>query len=116
MPEVQDAADAIDLAAPASVRRITFENVGFHYNGPSDDTVLQGINLTAEPGQMIAILGATGSGKSTLVNLIPRFYDAARGGYSSMGWTFASFRQDSLLAHIGIVPQETVLFLRHDSG
>ena len=53
----------------------------FHYNGATDDTVLEGVNLTAEPGQTVAILGATGAGKTTLVNLIPRFYDDPQGGF-----------------------------------
>jgi ABC-type multidrug transport system, ATPase and permease components len=72
VPEVQDAPDAISL--PADSRpQVIFENVGFHYNGSNDGSVLHGISLTAEPGQRVAILGATGSGKSTLINLIPRF-------------------------------------------
>jgi ATP-binding cassette subfamily B protein len=108
-PEVQDTADAIDLPA-ASQPQIVFENVGFNYNGSSDETVLQGINLTAEPGQMIAILGATGAGKSTLVNLVPRFYDVSQGRVLFNGVDIRLLRQDSLLAHVGIVPQETVLF------
>lgn len=108
-PEVQDTADAIDLAA-ASQPQVVFENVGFTYNGSSDETVLEGINLTAEPGQMIAILGATGAGKSTLVNLVPRFYDVSQGRVLINGVDIRQLRQDSLLAHVGIVPQETVLF------
>jgi len=109
IPEVQDAPDAITL--PADSRpRVVFENVGFHYNGSTDGSVLHGINLTAEPGQRVAILGATGSGKSTLINLIPRFYDATEGRILFDGLDIRQVRQDSLLAHIGIVPQETVLF------
>ena len=109
IPEVQDALDAIAL--PANSRpQVVFENVGFHYNGSTDGSVLHGINLTAEPGQRIAFLGATGSGKSTLINLIPRFYDATEGRILIDGVDIRQVRQDSLLAHIGIVPQETVLF------
>jgi ATP-binding cassette subfamily B multidrug efflux pump len=108
-PEIKDTVDAIDLPA-ASQPQIVFENVGFNYNGASDETVLQGINLTAEPGQMIAILGATGAGKSTLVNLVPRFYDVSQGRVLINGVDIRQLRQDSLLAHVGIVPQETVLF------
>jgi ATP-binding cassette subfamily B protein len=109
VPEVQDAPDAIAL--PADSRpQVIFENVGFHYNGSTDGSVLHGINLTAEPGQRVAILGATGSGKSTLINLIPRFYDATEGRILIDGVDIRQVRQDSLLAHIGIVPQETVLF------
>ena len=78
VPEVQDVPNA--PALPAGVRpRVVFENVGFHYNGTTKTTILEGIHLTAEPGQTVAILGATGAGKSTLVNLIPRFYDVTEG-------------------------------------
>jgi ATP-binding cassette, subfamily B, multidrug efflux pump len=109
VPEVQDAPDAISL--PADSRpQVIFENVGFHYNGSNDGSVLHGISLTAEPGQRVAILGATGSGKSTLINLIPRFYDVTEGRILIDGVDIRKVRQESLLAHIGIVPQETVLF------
>ena len=109
VPEVQDAPDAIAL--PATSRpQVVFENVGFHYNGSTDGSILHGITLTAEPGQRVAILGATGSGKSTLMNLIPRFYDPTEGRILIDGVDIRHIRQDSLLAHIGIVPQETILF------
>jgi len=109
VPEVQDAPGAPDL--PASTRpRVVFENVGFHYNGSTDTPVLEGINLTVEPGQTVAILGATGAGKSTLINLIPRFYDASEGRILIDGVDIRQVRQESLLAQVGIVPQETVLF------
>jgi ATP-binding cassette subfamily B protein len=72
--------------------------------------VLDHINLAAEPGKTIAILGATGSGKSSLVNLIPRFYDPSSGSVTIDGVDIRTVKQDSLLAHIGIVPQETILF------
>jgi len=109
VPEVQDAPDAIAL--PATGRpQVVFENVGFHYNGSTDGSILHGITLTAEPGQRVAILGATGSGKSTLMNLIPRFYDPTEGRILIDGVDIRHIRQDSLLAHIGIVPQETILF------
>ena len=109
LPEVQDAPGAPDL--PASIRpRIVFENVGFHYDSSADTTVLEGINLTVEPGQTVAILGSTGAGKSTLINLIARFYDATEGRILIDGLDIRGVRQDSLLAQVGIVPQETVLF------
>jgi ATP-binding cassette, subfamily B, multidrug efflux pump len=72
--------------------------------------VLENINLQAEPGQTIAILGATGAGKTSLVNLIPRFYDVTAGRVLINGMDVRELEQDSLLAHIGVVPQETVLF------
>ncbi len=109
VPEVQDAPDALPLpdAAPG---RVVFEHVAFHYNGNTAEDVLQEINLVAEPGQTVAILGATGAGKSTLVNLVPRFYDVSAGRVTLDGTDIREFRQDSLLAAIGIVPQETILF------
>jgi ATP-binding cassette, subfamily B, multidrug efflux pump len=109
IPEVQDDARAIALPA-ADQPRVAFENISFRYNDSTDGNVLQGISLTAEPGQMVAILGATGAGKSTLVNLIPRFYDVSQGRVLINGVDIRQIQQDSLLAHVGIVPQDTVLF------
>ncbi|MDD8027041.1 MAG: ABC transporter ATP-binding protein [Acidobacteriota bacterium] len=109
VPEVREAPDATILPAAGRLR-IAFEDVGFHYHGSTDESVLQGITLAAEPGQMIAILGATGAGKSTLVNLVPRFYDVSRGRVLFNGVDVRQITQDSILAQVGIVPQETVLF------
>ena len=89
---------------------VAFKNVTFHYNGSTDGTILEGIDLVAEPGKTVAILGATGAGKSSLVNLIPRFYDASSGSISIDGIDVRSLNEDSLLASVGIVPQETILF------
>ncbi|MGB8212363.1 MAG: ABC transporter ATP-binding protein [Anaerolineales bacterium] len=109
VPEIQDAPNA--AALPEPVRgRVVFENVDFHYNGTGDEAVLKGINLVAEPGETVAILGATGAGKSTLVNLIPRFYDATSGRVLIDGVDVREIEADSLLACIGIVPQESILF------
>lgn len=109
VPEVQDAPDARIL--PASARQqIVYEGVGFHYNGLSESTVLQDINLVAEPGQTVAILGATGAGKSSLINLIPRLYEVTQGRVMVGGEDVRRLQQDSLLAHIAVVPQETILF------
>ena len=90
--------------------RVEFENVGFYYNGNCEEKVLDGVNLKIEPGQTVAILGATGSGKSTLVNLIPRFYEVSEGRILIDGKDIREVEQDSLLANIAITPQETVLF------
>jgi ATP-binding cassette subfamily B multidrug efflux pump len=109
VPEVQEAADATHLPLPAS-GRVVLENVNFHYSGNGDEAVLEDINLVAEPGQTVAILGATGAGKSTLINLLPRFYDASSGHVFIDGLDVRRLREDSLLAAIGIVPQESVLF------
>lgn len=109
VPEVQQAPDARPL--PAGARgRVRFENVNFHYNGNSGETVLHNLDLEVEPGKTIAILGATGAGKSTLINLIPRFYDPVHGRVTIDGVDVRTLKQDSLLHHVGIVPQETILF------
>ncbi|MBI1298726.1 ATP-binding cassette domain-containing protein [bacterium] len=108
-PEVKQSPDAKPLPTPAH-GRVRFENVNFHYNGNSGETVLHDIDLTVEPGTTVAILGATGAGKSTLINLIPRFYDPVRGRVTIDGVDVRMIQQDSLLRHVGIVPQETILF------
>lgn len=109
VPDVQDAPDSTPLPETAK-GRLVFENVSFHYNGNEAEPVLEKINLVAEPGQTVAILGSTGAGKSTLVNLVPRFYDVSSGRILLDGVDIRQLKQDSLLAQIGIVPQETVLF------
>ena len=108
-PDVRDAPDAIPL--PGTARgRLVFENVSFHYNGADAENVLDGIDLTVEAGQTVAFLGSTGSGKSTLVNLVPRFYDVTAGRILVDGIDVRRLSQESLLARIAVVPQETVLF------
>ncbi|MHB0877003.1 MAG: ABC transporter ATP-binding protein [Anaerolineae bacterium] len=109
VPEVQDRADAVPLPA-TTAGRVVFEDVGFHYRGSTDEPVLDGVNLTVEPGQTVAILGATGAGKSTLVSLVPRFYDVSTGRVLVDGFDVRDVQNDSLLAQIAVVPQETILF------
>lgn len=91
-------------------KRIAFEGVGFHYNGEDNEPVLNGVDLFAEPGQTIAILGATGAGKSSIVNLVPRYYDVAAGRITWNGVDIRQVKQSDLLSQVGVVPQETVLF------
>ena len=109
IPEVEDAPNAPALPETAQPR-LLFENIGFHYNGTTETAVLDGITLAVDPGQTVAILGATGAGKSTLINLIPRFYDVTEGRLLVDGADVRDVTQDSLLSRIGVVPQETVLF------
>jgi len=109
VPEVQDLPEAIALSGETQGRLI-FENVSFHYNGNSAESVLEHINLVVEPGQTVAILGSTGAGKSTLVNLAARFYDVSAGRILLDGVDIRQLKQDALLSQIGIVPQETILF------
>ena len=89
--------------------RVEFRDVSFGYPG-SDGEVLSGISFTAEPGQTVAIVGPTGSGKSSLVNLIPRLYDATGGSVLVDGVDVREYRQSSLRGRIGYVPQTTVIF------
>ena len=109
IPEVQNIPDALALP-DKTLARVVLENVAFHYNGNGDEAVLEDINLVAEPGETLASLGATGAGKSTLINLVPRFYDVSAGRVLIDGMDIRQIQQDSLLAQIGIVPQETILF------
>jgi ATP-binding cassette subfamily B multidrug efflux pump len=108
VPEVQDRPDAWTLTEAQG--RVAFEDVCLHYNHASAEPVLQNVNLVAEPGQTVAVLGATGSGKSSLVHLIPRFYDVERGRVTIDGVDVRQVAQGSLRAHIGIAMQEAVLF------
>ncbi len=109
VPEVQDASEPLSLPA-GGAQRIRFEGVNFHYNGTNDGVVLRGVDLVAEPGQTVAILGATGAGKSSMVDLVPRFYDVADGKITWNGVDIRQVRQNDLLQQVGVVPQETILF------
>lgn len=88
--------------------RVHFDNISFGYNG--DKTVLTDIELEAEPGQVIALLGAPGSGKTSMVNLIPRFYDVTAGSITLDGIDIRDATLESLRRNIGIVQQDVFLF------
>jgi ATP-binding cassette subfamily B protein len=90
--------------------QVVFRHVGFRYAGASGEEVLQDIDFTVEPGQTVAILGATGVGKSTLVNLIPRFYDVTEGEVLVHGRNVKTYPLDALRGSIGTVLQQAVLF------
>ena len=107
-PEVQDLPDAME--APKLKGKVVFNKVGFNYNGSSESAVLRDISFVAEPGQTIGILGATGTGKTTLVHLIPRLYDVTDGSIEIDGIDIRRMTQESLRRQIAIVMQETVLF------
>jgi ATP-binding cassette subfamily B protein len=89
---------------------VSFEEVSFHYGADHASPVLEGISFRVEAGETVAILGATGSGKSSLVNLIPRFYAASSGRITLGGIDLASLSSRSILEAVAIVPQETILF------
>ena len=90
--------------------RVAFENVCFSYNSDGQEPVLNKVNLVAEPGQTVAILGATGAGKSSLVHLIPRFYDVTEGRVTLDGVDVRDMTMESLRAQMGVALQDTVLF------
>ncbi len=118
VPTIQDKPNALVDFTPRG--RVAFEHVTFSYSGDARDLVLgggpshnggpPGISFVAEPGQTVAILGATGSGKSTLVHLIPRFYDVTGGRVTLDGVDVRDIDQATLRRHIGIALQESVLF------
>src|SRR6266545_5719738 len=105
--DITDKPGAITL--PPIQGRVEFKNVTFRYFG-SGSPVLGDVSFVAEPGQTVALLGATGSGKSTIINLIPRFYDASAGAVLIDGHDVRDVTLDSLRSQIGIVLQETNLF------
>ncbi|MHB8092069.1 MAG: ABC transporter ATP-binding protein [Syntrophales bacterium] len=137
VPAVGDQPDALTLAGPVA-GKLVLEDVSFCYNSGKaepdrhkagiedysaeldvhktnagfnkNEPALSGISLIIEAGQKVAILGATGAGKTTLVNLLPRLYDVSSGRILLDGTDVRKIRQDSLLAQFGLVPQETILF------
>ncbi len=93
---------------PTIKGRVVFENVHFRYK--SDEPVLNGVNLEATPGQTVAIVGPTGAGKTTIIRLIPRFYDVSEGRVTIDGHDVRDVTRESLRRQIGIVLQDTFLF------
>ena len=90
--------------------KVEFKHVSFSYTDNRDEMVLEDINFTAEPGQIIGIIGSTGSGKSTLINLIPRFYDVQEGEILVDGVNVKEMSLETLRGKIGLVPQKAFLF------
>ncbi len=107
-PAVQDHSDAVTDFAPQG--RVVFEHVTFGYDGEVCAPVLKDVSFVAEPGQTVALLGMTGSGKSSLVALIPRFYDVQDGRVLVDGVDVRDVAQEALRRRIGVALQETVLF------
>ena len=113
VPEVTDRPGAQPLANPRG--EVCFEDVWFEYE--PGHPVLKGVSLKVEPGQIVAVVGPTGSGKSALVGLIPRFYDVTRGRVLVDGVDVRDLTLDSLRAQVAIVPQDPFLFSKtlHDN-
>jgi ATP-binding cassette subfamily B protein len=97
------------VAPPPPTGRLELQDVEFRYPG-AQDAVLHHISLVVEPGRTTAIVGSTGSGKTTLINLIPRFYDVTGGSLTIDGADVRTLRQDDVWARIGLVPQKAFLF------
>ena len=105
-PKITDAPDAIEL--PPVKGRVEYVNVSFKYK--EDEPVLQDVSFTVEPGQTVAIVGPTGAGKTTIVNLLIRFYDADAGEILIDGYDIRRMTRASLRQQVGVVPQDTFLF------
>jgi ATP-binding cassette subfamily B protein len=105
--ELEDKKDAIEL--PEVEGRVKFDNVTFRYFN-SGEPVLKDVSMDVEAGETVALLGATGSGKSTIINLLPRFYDPSSGSITIDGYDLRDIKIESLRTQIGIVLQETTLF------
>lgn len=105
-PEIHDRPDAIDL--PPITGQVRADSVSFAYD--PRQPVLSDVSFEAKPGEVIALVGPTGSGKTTLVNLLHRFYDPTAGTLTIDGYDLRHIRLDSLYRQIALVPQETVLF------
>ncbi len=109
VPSVQDKEETSPLPAPKG--RVEFQNVSFKYAaGGTGDDVLSHISFTVEPGQFVAIVGGTGTGKSSLVNLIPRFYDVTGGAVLVDGVDVRDYPLEELRSRIGMVLQTNILF------
>ena len=98
------------VTAPVQKGEVEFRHVSFRYNETSPDLVLDDVSFTAHPGEVIAVVGATGSAKSSLVNLIPRLYDATDGQVLVDGVDVRDYAIRTLREGIGMVPQQNVLF------
>jgi len=112
-PAITDAPDAIDVAdAPGPLGRIEFRDVTFRYPDASADSrpTLDGVSFTVEPGQQVAFVGPSGAGKTTVLYLTPRLYEASSGSVLFAGADVRRLRHESIIDHVGIVSQETYLF------
>ena len=104
--DVPDAPNAVDIKDATG--RIAFAHVNFGYSG--ERVIIEDINFTVQPGQTVAFVGGTGTGKSTLLSLVPRFYDPTAGSVSLDGTDIRRISKKSLRSHIGMVLQDTILF------
>ena len=108
-PGIHDDKDIASTTLSDSFTGLTFDDVSFRYPG-AEEPVLSHISFTTKPGEITAILGSTGCGKSTLINLIPRFYDVTEGSITINGKDIRHVSQKELRDHIGFIPQKAFLF------
>ena len=106
-PQIKNRPDALLFSSSEGVLR--FDHVSFRYPGAEED-VLHDIDFTAKPGETTAFIGSTGSGKSTIANLVPRFYDVTEGSITIDGTDIRDMELHSLRSQLGYVPQKAVLF------
>lgn len=106
-PQIKNRPDALPFSSSEGVLR--FDHVSFRYPGAEED-VLHDIDFTAKPGETTAFIGSTGSGKSTIANLVPRFYDVTEGSITIDGTDIREMELHSLRSQLGYVPQKAVLF------
>jgi ABC-type multidrug transport system fused ATPase/permease subunit len=107
-PDIQDRPGAVEL--PLVRGEIEFDDVTFAYGGSDDAPALHGVSLLVPPGQTVALVGATGAGKSTLAKLVARFYDPDSGHVRIDGHDLRDVTEHSLRSQLGVVPQESFLF------
>jgi len=107
-PKIHNKPGALHDFSPAG--EVAFEHVTFSYNGDASDAVLREVSFAAKPGEMVALVGTTGAGKSSLVHLIPRFYEVNAGRVTIDGIDIREIEETALRRRIGIALQETVLF------
>ncbi|WP_460779920.1 ABC transporter ATP-binding protein [Microbacterium shaanxiense] len=113
VPEIEDAEDAIPVQqAPGPMGRVAFDEVVFRYPDAAPDArpTLQGVSFVAEPGQHVAFVGPSGAGKTTILYLAPRLYEAHGGAVLFAGADVRTLTQESIIDNVGIVSQETYLF------
>lgn len=116
IPDAGDKADFTTAQQEGNIPAVSFEHVGFTYAGARQET-LHDISFTAMPGETIGIIGGTGSGKTSLASLVPRFYDCTSGTIRLFGQDIKNLQPSSIRKHVGVVPQKASVFsgtLRHN--